>query len=198
MLRFYRKAVGKRYVSKYGREGYFRGWVLLCAQMETAKTFKTTRGGQGPPLVCYHAKRLAPAARCRCAEIGYIDLGSTVTPRATLATVGHDDLVGGVRRCGSRNREGVARVQCRPISGGNQVGVRHRCVVRLREIGGNGRLDGSCVRLRPGAEGLVPVADEVRDGDRRQDADDGDDDHEFDQGETFLIPVNHFFSSLVG
>ena len=100
MLRFYRKAGGKRYVSKYGREGYFRGWVLLCALMETAKTCKTTRGGQKPPLVCYHAKRLAPAARCVCAEIGYIELGVRGASRATVASVGHTNFVSRICRRG--------------------------------------------------------------------------------------------------
>jgi len=117
-------------------------------------------------------------------------------PRAARATVGHDDLVGGVRRRGRRNRVGVARVQRWPVSRGIQVGICHRCVVRFREIRGNCCLDRSSVRLRAGAEGLVAVADEVRDGDRRQNADDGDDDHEFDQGETFLIPCNHFLFLL--
>ena len=63
---------------------------------------------------------------------------------------------------------------------------------RYRKIIGNNRSDVVGVRLGFAAIALVAVFDEVGDGDRGQDADDGDDDHEFDQGETFLILLKHF------
>ena len=58
------------------------------------------------------------------------------------------------------------------------------------KIGENGCLGSGCVRLRSGAEAFVAVADEVRDGDRHQDANGGNDDHELDQGETFIVCFN--------
>jgi len=58
----------------------------------------------------------------------------------------------------------------------------------IRDSGGHA----GCIRLGPGAEALVTIGDEVGDGDGCQDADDGDDDHQFDQGETFFVHLSHF------
>jgi len=51
----------------------------------------------------------------------------------------------------------------------------------VRQRGG----DAVGVGFGAAAVALVAVFDEVGDGDRGQNTDDGDDDHEFDQGETF-------------
>jgi hypothetical protein len=39
---------------------------------------------------------------------------------------------------------------------------------------------------------LVTIGDKVGDGDGRQDTDDGDDDHQFDQCKTFVVRFSHF------
>jgi hypothetical protein len=50
------------------------------------------------------------------------------------------------------------------------------------------RCSNACgIRLSSGAEGFVSVGDKVWNGDCRQDADDGDNDHQLDQGKAFLV-----------
>ena len=48
------------------------------------------------------------------------------------------------------------------------------------------------IRLGLGAEGLVTIGDEVGDRDGRQDTDNGDDDHQFDQCETLVVAFSQF------
>jgi len=71
-------------------------------------------------------------------------------------------------------------------------------VVGFREITGQRRNHALGIRFRLGAEGLVAIGNEVRDGDRGQNTDDRDYDHQLDQGETFLVLLEHFsISSLL-
>ena len=55
------------------------------------------------------------------------------------------------------------------------------CIIPMQVRRDVAHVTGRCLVLRP-----HPVGRELRDGDGCQDTDDGDDDHQLDQGETFL------------
>jgi hypothetical protein len=84
--------------------------------------------------------------------------------------------------------------------GGRRAGATAARTRRTRqsyaELGG---LDSVDVRRNFGALRAVLHRDEVRHGDGRQDADDGDDDHELDERERLLVGLEHlvWFSSVV-
>jgi len=60
--------------------------------------------------------------------------------------------------------------------------------VPFGEVRNLGAANGAKVRLGLGGLGLETELQEVRDGDGRQDADDGNDDHQLDEGEAFPVP----------
>jgi hypothetical protein len=122
-----------------------------------------------------------------------IGLSSAVLQRASAAAIRDGNGDGSSRAgngCGVSAAQGYVQL---PTAGSDRG---QRSMTRNGEIIGKRGRDGICIRFSPAAVALVSILDEVRDGDRGQDTNDGDDDHEFDQGETFfVVQLNHFLIS---
>ena len=119
-------------------------------------------------------------------------LGASVifgAPSAPISDRNRDVSVG----INSRDTAGICRVQ--PFPG--KI-VRELTIIWRIDVGGNGEIvcqgggESGGIALGSRAERLVTIGDEVGDRDGRQDTDNGDDDHQFDQCETLVVAFSQF------
>src|SRR5262249_45271101 len=118
---------------------------------------------------------------------------ATAVPAALLGrlcVIGTDREAGGAVRAGLAAEAAVHAA--RAVEAGEPAaGAARRVRVVIDEIRLVGGRCVARVRCHAGVEAARPVRRELRDRDRGEDADDGDDHQELDQGETFRLPTLH-------